>query len=48
MIDLKNNDGIELTPNMIQPILEKELTDALSLIYKIKVSMNKKKSILIK
>ena len=43
MIDLKTYGGIELTPNMIQPILEKELTAALSLIYKIKVSMNKKK-----
>ena len=41
--DLKEGCRIDLTPNMIQPILEKDLTAALNLIYKIKVSNNNKK-----
>ena len=41
--DLKEGCRIDLTPNMIQPILEKDLTAALNLIYKIKVSNNNQK-----
>ena len=43
IIDLKEGYHIDLTPNMIQPILEKDLTAAFNLIYKIKVSNNNKK-----
>ena len=43
VIHLKETCGIELTQNMIQPILEKKLTSAFNLIYKIKVQHNNKK-----
>ena len=43
IIDLKEGYHIDLTPNMIQPILEKDLTAAFNLIYKIKVSNNNQK-----
>ena len=43
MKHLKNSCGLELTPNMIQPIFEKQLTAAMNLIYKIRVAVNKKK-----
>ena len=43
VIDLKEKCGIELTNNMIQPILEQKLTSAFNLIYKIKVQVNNKK-----
>ena len=43
VIHLKEKLGIELTNNMIQPILEKKLTSAFNLIYKIKVQTNNKK-----
>ena len=43
IIHLKEGCRIDLTPNMIQPILEKDLTAAFNLIYKIKVSYNNKK-----
>ena len=45
MKHLKNSCGLELTPNMIQPIFEKQLTAAMNLIYKIRVAVNKKKII---
>ena len=41
--DLKQTCNLDLTPNMINPILEKDLTAAMNLIYKIRVSVNKKK-----
>ena len=40
---LKQTCNLDLTPNMIAPILQKDLTAAMNLIYKIRVSINKKK-----